>query len=466
MFRRFSVDFTLFSILMDAVWVDFSLAFCTSIRPVFSLTPFAKYIPPGYTIPWPLFLIFPVVWIFIFFTFSIYDSRKRLSPLDEFTNLTASSALTSIFLAGILYLSYREVSRLLFVTFALTAYLGMWAWRWFARSLYRKLHLTTIPPRRVLLVGADVSTTDIASALSKLGTDGICLCGTLSTSSVTPSYGDKLIEDIHRQVRLEKISDIILTPSSVQISMDELAGKLLRLPVRLWIIPSTFQLSVRKSNIEEIAGFPMLDLRAPALSDSQRVVKRGMDLFLSICSLPFFLPLGLVVGLLLRLESNRPVIFSHQRVGENGRLFDFYKFRTMVAGADSQVEFTHKVDEQGNFLHKTQNDPRVTRLGRFLRRFSLDEIPQLLNVIKGDMSLVGPRPEMPYLVEKYADWQRLRFTIPQGMTGWWQINGRSLKPMHLNTQDDLYYIQNYSIWLDVQILLRTIWIVIKGDGAF
>ena len=125
-----------------------------------------------------------------------------------------------------------------------------------------------------------------------------------------------------------------------------------------------------------------------------------------------------------------------------------------------------KRDNVGNEIHKSRNDPRVTRIGGLLRRFSLDELPQFLNVLRGEMSLVGPRPELPYLVEKYEAWQRKRFAVPPGITGWWQVSGRSDKPMHLNTEDDLYYINNYSVWMDLQILARTLWIVLLGKGAY
>jgi lipopolysaccharide/colanic/teichoic acid biosynthesis glycosyltransferase len=129
------------------------------------------------------------------------------------------------------------------------------------------------------------------------------------------------------------------------------------------------------------------------------------------------------------------------------------------------------VNEAGDILpgglqHKHPDDPRITRLGRFLRRTSLDEMPQLWNVIKGEMSLVGPRPELPSLVAQYEPWQQKRFAVPQGMTGWWQVNGRSDRPMFLNTEDDLYYVQNYSIFLDLQILLKTLWVVLRGKGAY
>ena len=117
-------------------------------------------------------------------------------------------------------------------------------------------------------------------------------------------------------------------------------------------------------------------------------------------------------------------------------------------------------------MYKRPDDPRVTRVGRVLRRTSLDELPQLFNVLLGEMSLVGPRPELPNLVEKYELWQRKRFAVPQGMTGWWQVNGRSDKPMHLHTEEDLYYVQNYSIWLDLQILVKTVWVVLRRKGAY
>ncbi|MGD8634679.1 MAG: sugar transferase, partial [Anaerolineales bacterium] len=174
----------------------------------------------------------------------------------------------------------------------------------------------------------------------------------------------------------------------------------------------------------------------------------------------------ILIAILIRVDSPGPVIFHQKRVGENGRIFDMFKFRTMVLSADKEIQDVITHTEKGEIIHKRRDDPRVTRVGKFLRRYSLDELPQLFNVVKGDMSLVGPRPELPWLVDKYDSWQRKRFAVPQGITGWWQINGRSDKPMHLNTEDDLYYVYNYSLWLDIQILLRTPWAVIRGVGAF
>jgi len=137
-----------------------------------------------------------------------------------------------------------------------------------------------------------------------------------------------------------------------------------------------------------------------------------------------------------------------------------------VLNADRQQTQVNQVDAHGQIVHKQVNDPRITRVGRLIRRTSLDELPQLLNVLKGDMSLVGPRPELPWLVEQYERWQYRRLSVPQGITGWWQVNGRSNNLMHLSTAQDLYYIENYSLWLDLQILWRTVTVVLLGKGAY
>jgi len=174
-----------------------------------------------------------------------------------------------------------------------------------------------------------------------------------------------------------------------------------------------------------------------------------------------------LIAIAIKLDSPGPVIFKQQRVGENEQLFWMYKFRSMVPDADQRLADVIKYDQNGNIIHKAPDDPRVTRVGRFLRRTSLDELPQFFNVLKGDMSLVGPRPELPTLVKQhYKPWQHKRFAVPQGVTGWWQVNGRSDKPLHLHTEDDIYYIQNYSLLLDLQILLKTAWVVLRGTGAY
>ena len=206
----------------------------------------------------------------------------------------------------------------------------------------------------------------------------------------------------------------------------------------------------------DVSDAPTYTYAAVAMTPRQRTIKRRIDIILSVILLILALPIMLLVTLAIKLESAGPVFFLQERVGEKGRHFQIYKFRSMV--------INHK--QLGVDLVKQRDDERVTTIGRIIRRFSLDELPQLLNVFKGDMSLVGPRPELPQFVARYEPWQHDRLCVPQGMTGWWQINGRSERPMHLHTHDDLTYIRNFSLWLDLYILLRTPLVVLRGNGAF
>ncbi|MCC7208970.1 MAG: sugar transferase, partial [Anaerolineae bacterium] len=192
------------------------------------------------------------------------------------------------------------------------------------------------------------------------------------------------------------------------------------------------------------------------LTPQQRAMKRAMDILLTSLALVFALPIMAIVALAIKLDSPGPILFKQRRVGEGGRLFYVYKFRSMVANAEALQAKVNQTDEHGNVIHKSKHDPRVTRVGRIIRKTSLDELPQLFNVLEGTMSLVGPRPELPWLVEQYQPWQRKRFLVPQGITGWWQVNGRSEKPCHLSTEQDLWYIEHYSVWLDIIVLLKTI----------
>ena len=220
------------------------------------------------------------------------------------------------------------------------------------------------------------------------------------------------------------------------------------------------QISVNRSTTK-------FGLYEPALQGLDRPVKRVFDLGASSLLLLLLSPLMIGIALLIKLDSPGPILFRQRRLGEGGRLFWMLKFRSMIDGAEEQEFELLRTDDGALFFAKTPQDQRVTRLGRLLRRTSLDELPQLFNVLKGEMSLVGPRPELPQLLEQYEPWQRRRFTVPQGMTGWWQVNGRMQRAtLRQRVADDLYYISHYSLWLDLWILWKTIKAVIRGEGAY
>jgi exopolysaccharide biosynthesis polyprenyl glycosylphosphotransferase len=215
------------------------------------------------------------------------------------------------------------------------------------------------------------------------------------------------------------------------------------------------QVITDRVKIDDIGDFPVILLREGRLTPLDEFIKRAMDLFFIIPMLTVAAPLYAALAVMIKLNSRGPVIFAHDRIGKDGKTFRLYKFRTMYHDTNPYA-----------VAPGDQTDPRITPVGRWLRKTSLDELPQFWNVLKGDMSLVGPRPEQPWIVERYEPWQRKRLCVMPGMTGWWQVNGRSDRPMFLNTEYDLYYIQNYSPVLDLLILWKTIWVVLKGRGAF
>jgi lipopolysaccharide/colanic/teichoic acid biosynthesis glycosyltransferase len=174
----------------------------------------------------------------------------------------------------------------------------------------------------------------------------------------------------------------------------------------------------------------------------------------------------MLVAVAIRLDSPGPIIFRQTRVGKGGRLFEIYKFRSMRAGAEEEMESLRELDETDGITFKIRKDPRMTRLGRFLRRTSLDELPQFWNVLRGDMSVVGPRPNIPSEVAEYKEWHKQRLEVPPGLTGLWQVSGRSLLSFDETALLDIYYIENWSLWLDFRILLRTVPTVLSGEGAF
>jgi exopolysaccharide biosynthesis polyprenyl glycosylphosphotransferase len=470
MFRRYSVNFALISMLLDTLAVAFALFFANQIRPYLNDLPWAANIRQPTNIPWVLYFIFPLVWVLVLNLFSIYDGRKYLRVTDELATLTFATLLAGVALAGALYLSFRDISRGLFLVFGTSAYFIQLFWRLGARWFFRMSKGTYAAQRRVLIAGAGPVGNKLKDVILQNQYLGLQLVGFLDDDQNKRLIQREILGSLNnarRVVEEAQIQDVVIAlPPRAHERVNNLVAELHDCPVKVWVIPDYFHLALHKAAFEDFAGIPMLDLRAPALSEYQRLVKRAFDL--AIAGL-LFLPLLLlmsIISLAIKLDSPGPVFFKQKRAGENGRLFGMYKFRTMVENAEDLRHLVENYNERGELVHKHRNDPRVTRVGKFLRRTSLDEIPQIFNVLRGEMSIVGPRPELPYLVQKYKPWQRKRFAVPQGITGWWQVNGRSDKPMHLNTEDDLYYVQHYSLWLDIEILIKTILVVLRGRGAF
>jgi exopolysaccharide biosynthesis polyprenyl glycosylphosphotransferase len=424
-------------------------------------------------LPVHVYLIASVLWPAIFVLLSVYDFRDRPTLMEQLERVVVAISVATLVFAGALYFTFRDVPRLLFVYFFLLDLLFL--------AVGMRLIVPLILGRargeshttRVLIVGAGKVGKQVAQAIVRREPSGLKAVGYLDDDSdkqgVRPEGLPVLgrLSEASAVVQREGVDQVILAlPLRAHRKMVSLVADLEKLPVDVKVVPDLFDLALHRASIDHLGGIPLVGLRDSALDGFQRIAKRVFDLAIAIPLIILLSPLMLLVAILIKLDSRGPVIFRQERVGENCELFPMYKFRSMVVDAEARMRDIVQETEDGQILHKHRTDPRVTRVGRVMRRASIDELPQFLNVIKGEMSLVGPRPELPFLVERYEPWQRKRFAIPPGITGWWQIRGRSERPMHLNVQDDLYYIQNHSLLLDLQILFKTIGVVLRGRGAY
>ncbi|GAB4161313.1 MAG: sugar transferase [Candidatus Promineifilaceae bacterium] len=470
MSKRFSVNFAILSVFLDAGFTLLALIIAVEVRPDLPAIPFLQPTSPEIQLPLLLYVAVPLLWFVVFLLASLYDPRRIYRLVDEMQALVLGTGFASLCFAGLLYLSFdfRGISRWLFLIFVLLDFVLLAAWRLIARLLFR-LSDARPPAQRVLIVGAGEEGQQVARMIERYDWMGLNLVGFLDDpaqgSSHLPILGG--IDDIKEVIQTHQVQDVIMAlPQGKYHQVNRLVVTLHDLPVNVRMVPDYFTLSLYRGQAENFGGLPMINLRDPALNDVQRLVKRLLDLSLATMSLILAWPLLGLIALAIKLDSRGPIIFRQQRVGENGQLFTMYKFRSMIVGAEKLQQQVNEVNGAGQIIHKKADDPRITRVGAILRRTSLDELPQLFNVLKGEMSMVGPRPELPWLAAQYEPWQRKRFSVPQGITGWWQVNGRSDKPMHLHTEDDLYYVQNYSLWMDIYILLKTLWVVLRGKGAY
>lgn len=435
--------------------------------------PAGVYLDDGLTLTYldkPLYfspVLLPVVaiiWLMTFSALSVYRTQFVVWQYQRFQPIFVAVTGAVLMFAGVSYFAFPELSRFLFLYFYVLDLFFLAGWRYLAFRYLKQNNRKTIQSRyRVLIAGYGDLARDVAAAIETFAWSGLELVGFAGDA---PTAIGRL-NDLPSLVKNHDIDEVIFAmPPNHQQILRELVLQLQPLSVNLRLVPDVVDLAFVRATIEDFAGVPLIGLREPAISAFDRLIKRSFDIAAASILLVLTLPLSLAAMALIKLDSPGAIFYTAQRVGEGGKIFNMLKFRTMHADADRRETelFVQNGDSIG--LKKTRHDPRVTRVGRILRRTSLDELPQLLNVIKGDMSLVGPRPELPWLVERYEPWQHVRFTVPQGMTGWWQVNHRAHQQAYnIRVEDDLYYIHNYSFLFDVRILLMTLWAIVRGDGA-
>lgn len=352
----------------------------------------------------------------------------------------------------------------------------------FVQSRFRVRGINLLP---TIVVGINDEAAQTVRELGEQKQLGYRVIGVIDTGGGNEAIKDfdlpvlGKLEDLSEIIRKLEIQEVIITDNNV--ASETLFESMLQIGrshrVEFRFAPNLFNLLPQKTSVEQIGVLPMVRLFREPLSDVQRFIKRVSDIVISLIAVTVLAPVWLIVSILIKLDSKGPVLFRQERVGMDGRIFLCYKFRTMAADADEQIHreayekniggdpLANAGDEAKPVFGKVKDDPRITKFGRRLRRSSLDELPQLLNVLKGDMSVVGPRPPIPYEVEGYDIWHRKRLDMKPGITGLWQVSGRNRLTFEEMVRIDLFYIENWSLWLDLKIILLTLPAVLRGDGA-
>ena len=432
--------------------------------------------------------------------YGAYRLKGPFSSVGEFLRITRAVLLGSLAIVTFTFLfrggfEYREFSysRGVFLLDLILSLLCFTLFHWVLRSIQRRVRRRDINLIPSLIVGTNREALQTIRVLSRKKDLGYRIVGVVETGR---DGGGKSPEDFEESAgipglrvvghlrdlnvlcRTLAIQEVIITdPGIPRETLFEILMQTDRSEkVEYKLAPSLLNYLPQKASVEQIGVLPMITLFREPLSDAERFLKRTVDLAICVSLLIVLAPVLVIAAALIKLGSPGPVMFKQERVGMDGRRFLFFKFRTMFADADENLHreaYKKNISGMangtesngtGSIYGKVENDPRITPIGRFLRRMSIDELPQLLNVLKGDMSIVGPRPPIPYEVEEYHGWHRERLDMKPGVTGLWQVSGRNRLSFEEMVRIDLYYIENWSFWLDIKIVMLTVPAILRGEG--
>ena len=415
---------------------------------------------------------------FISFHFAGLYRTFRIPPLFE--EIRHVLVATSWSMVGILILSfalrYIFVSRLFFAVFMATSFLLVAGVRLLGRLLLRSARRRGFNSRNLLIIGTGKRAAEIYATLQDNSHWGFRSLGFIAESAAAPVAGESLaglglrghvrggLGDLTGLLQSEVVDGVVFALSHERLSEFKSAfDSCAELGIPIYVYARPFDDYVGPVVVEDFAGIPLISFPQTRPDDYQLFFKRVLDIAVSTVGLLILLPLLPCIALLIKITSRGPVFFSQTRVGRNGRLFRLYKFRTMVKDAEQLRANLSSRNEIDGPVFKMALDPRITPVGAWLRRSSIDEFPQLWNVFLGEMSLVGPRPPLPSEVAQYEKWHRRRLSIKPGLTCLWQVSGRHRVDFKNWMKLDLQYIDSWSWWSDVKILLRTIPALLRGQ---
>lgn len=420
-----------------------------------------------------LSLLLPVLWIAALWLVGGYDVRYIGTGSDEFRKVLNAGVSLTATLAISSYAVNVELSR----TYVVIALPSVTVLDLIARYAIRKrLHRQRAAGQclhNVVAVGHELSVANLVTELQRdryhgLKVVGACVVRPGECDEVVgvPVFGD--LDEVTAAVKAFGADTVavLACPEMDGVRLRGLAWELEKTGTDLCVSPALLDVAGPRTTIRSTAGLTLLHVDHPQLSGIRLVIKGLFDRCIAAVALILFAPLMAILAAAIRLSDGGPALFTQLRVGKGGHAFKIYKFRTMVVDAEQRRVHLLASNDTDGVLFKLREDPRVTSVGMHLRRWSVDEVPQLFNVLLGHMSLVGPRPALPDEAEKYADHVRRRLVVKPGLTGLWQVNGRSDLSWEESVRLDLRYVENWSFALDLQILWKTISVLVRGSGAY
>lgn len=419
-----------------------------------------------------IFIVWCALNLFSLYRSNLFITDRSLSILKETWKVFNALLFASVPTAGAIFMLKFEVySRLVFISSFITAFVLLSMWRVGKRVYIRHRLEKGLGLIRVLIIGSGPVAESVLDEIKKHPYLGFEVVGILSQERLKGEeiYGVKILgdySDFEQVVRKYYVDEVFISVNLPHGELERFVVWGRRLGCGIKVVPEGFEYIYGDFNTYNLGYLHFLEYTFKGLHGTDLFIKRFIDVVGSFLLLIIFSPFFIIFPLLIKFSDGGSAFYVSKRVGRKGRIFNFYKFRSMIEGADEMKEVLRDRSVVDGPVFKMVDDPRVTRIGRFMRRWSIDELPQLWNVLKGDMSLVGPRPPTPDEVEKYDLWQLRRLEVKPGITCLWQVRGRSELSFYKWVKWDLWYIDNWSLWLDLKILLWTIPAVLKRRGAY
>ncbi|MFQ5707564.1 MAG: sugar transferase [bacterium] len=413
------------------------------------------------------------IWLILLTKQGSYKDMRTKSVAKEILILLKAGALATVSLGSLIFLFKMTLTSRLFIgIYSATTILFLIVAKFLLNEFLEYIHKKGLNQINLLIVGTGKRAREFIREVRSHANWGLQIVGLIDDEH--GMFGKEIegfrvlgrIQDIpfilHRKV-VDRV--IFVVPRLWLNRIDEAILACEREGISTSISMDLYNLRIAKVRQTDFSGFPLLEFETFSASQLQLFLKRILDILLSVLLLLLFSPIILLAAIAIKLTSKGSLLFTQTRSGLNGRKFKLYKFRTMIVGAEMKKRELEKKNEMEGPVFKMKRDPRITIVGRILRKFSIDEIPQLINVLKGDMSIVGPRPPLPVEVDLYKVWQRRRLSLKPGLTCIWQVSGRNRIQFEKWMEMDLEYIDQWSIWLDLKILFKTVFVVMFGYGA-